>query len=122
MNFEYYYNTMPNGEQWRNNLIYTSLIDEKKKVFVQWYKNDSKYHQGQNQVVDPALMDAKWEREMHFLHNMAYHNPDMVPKILDVNVPERMIYLSIDGPICGNVAWMLIAVLMRYYRTGKLRC
>jgi len=98
MNFEYYYNIMPGGEKWRNNLIYTSLIDKEKTVFCQWYNNDTEYHKGQNQVVDPELMDAKWEREMHFLHNMAYHNPLMVPQILDVNVPERKIYLAIDGP------------------------
>jgi hypothetical protein len=42
-------------------------------------------------------MDEKWHREMHFLSNMAWHNPDMVPKILEVNVPERKIYLEIDG-------------------------
>jgi hypothetical protein len=98
MDFEYYYNTMPDGEKWRNNLIYTSLINKDKTTFCQWYNNDTEYHQGQNQVVDPALMDAKWEREMHFLHNMAYHNPNMVPDIIDVNVPERKICLRIDGP------------------------
>jgi len=96
--FNYYYNQVPGEEPWRNNLIYTSLISDDKKTFVQWYKNDSEYHKGQNQVVDPTLMKAKWEREMHFLHNMAHHNPGMVPEILDVNVPERKIYLKIDGP------------------------
>jgi len=98
MEFKYYYNQVPGQEPWRNNLIYTSLISEDKKTFVQHYINDSEYHKGQNQVVDSALMNAKWDREMHFLHNMAYHNPNMVPKILDVDVPGRKIYLSIDGP------------------------
>lgn len=88
---------MPGQEPWRNNLIYTSLISEDKKVFVKWYHNDTEYHKGQNQVVDPKLMDAKWDRELHFLSNMSYHNPDMVPKILDVNVSERKIYLEIEG-------------------------
>jgi hypothetical protein len=98
MEFKYYYNQVPGQDPWRNNLIYTSLISEDKKTFVQHYINDSEYHKGQNQVVDSALMNAKWDREMHFLHNMAYHNPNMVPKILDVDVPGRKIYLSIDGP------------------------
>jgi len=88
---------MPNGEQCRNNLIYTSLISDDKKTFVQWYHNDSEYHKGMNEVVDPKLMDAKWKRELHFLHNMQYHYPDMVPKILEVNVPKRKIHLEIDG-------------------------
>jgi len=43
-------------------------------------------------------MDEKWRREMHYLSNMAWHNPDMVPKIVEINVPERKIYLEIDGP------------------------
>jgi hypothetical protein len=98
MQFNYYYNNVPGSGLCRNNLIYTSLISEDKKTFCQWYHNDEVYHKGQNEVVDPELMDAKWHREMHFLHNMAYHNPDMVPEILDVNVPERKIYLRIDGP------------------------
>jgi hypothetical protein len=97
MDYEYYYNNVPGVGLTRNNLIYTSLISKDKKTFVQWYHNDTEYHKGQNEVVDPKLMDAKWHREMHFLHNMAYHNPDMVPEILDVDVPNRKIYLKIDG-------------------------
>lgn len=97
MDYEYYYNNVPNIGQTRNNLIYTSLISRDKKTFVMWYHNDSEYHKGQNEVVDPKKMDEKWGREMHFLHNMAYHNSDMVPEILEVNVPERKIYLRIDG-------------------------
>jgi hypothetical protein len=72
-------------------------MSEDKKTFVQWYYNDTEYHKGQNEVVDPKLMDEKWHREMHFLHNMEYHNPDMVPKIVKVDVPSRKIYLEVDG-------------------------
>lgn len=97
MDYEYYYNNVPGVGQTRNNLIYTSLISHDKKTFVKWYHNDSEYHKGQNEVVDCKKMDEKWHREMHFLHNMAHHNPSMVPEILEVNVPERKIYLSIDG-------------------------
>lgn len=97
MNYNYYYNNVPGEEPSRNNLIYTSLMSEDKKTFVQWYYNDTEYHKGQNEVVDPKLMDEKWHREMHFLHNMQYHNPDMVPEIVDVDVPNRKIYLRVDG-------------------------
>ncbi len=62
MKYEYYYNNVPGKGKCRNNLIYTSLISQDKKTFVQWYYNDGKYHQGQNQVVDPKLMEEKWER------------------------------------------------------------
>jgi hypothetical protein len=98
MKYEYYYNRKQGEEPWRNNLIYTSLISEDQQTFVKWYHNDTDYHKGKNYVVDRKLMDEKWNRELHFLSNMAYHNPDMVPKILDVNIPERKIYLKIDGP------------------------
>jgi hypothetical protein len=43
-------------------------------------------------------MAEKFQRELHYLSNMAWRNPHMVPKIIEVNVPERKIYLSIDGP------------------------
>jgi hypothetical protein len=49
-------------------------------------------------------MDEKWHREMHFLHNMSHHNPLLVPEILEVNVPERKIYLRIDGQDFWNRA------------------
>ena len=98
MKFNYYYNNVPGEGLSRSNLVYTSLIREDSKVFVKWYHNDTEYHHGKNQVVDPALMKEKWEREMHFLHNMQYYSPDMVPDILEVSVPEKKIYLSIDGP------------------------
>ena len=96
MNYSYYYNNVPGDGLCRNNLIYTSLISNDKKTFVQWYHNDSEYHKGMN-TVDPELMDVKWKREIHFLHNMQCHFPDMVPAILDINIPERKIYLAIDG-------------------------
>ncbi len=98
MNYEYYYNNVPGHGLCRNNLIYTSLMSTDKKVFVQWYHNDSDYHKGQNQVVDPALMKDKFQRELHFLSNMAWHNPELVPKILEVNIPEQKIYLEVDDP------------------------
>lgn len=97
MIYDYYYNNIPGVGLTRNNLIYTSLISQDKKTFVQWYTTDSDYHKGQNEVVDPKLMNEKFHRELHFLSNMAWHNPDMVPKILEVNIPEQKIYLEIDG-------------------------
>jgi len=96
MTYNYYYNDVPGIGLCRNNLIYTSLMSEDKKTFVQWYYNDTEYHKGQNEVIDPKLMDEKWRREMHFLHNMEHHNPSMVPKIVKVDVPSRKIYLEVD--------------------------
>ena len=104
MKYGYYYNHVPGEEPSRNNLIYTSLISGDQKTFVQWYHNDTEYHKGQNEIVDPKLMDEKFHRELHFLHNMAYHNPTMVPEILEVNIPERKIYLKIDGLDFWNCA------------------
>jgi hypothetical protein len=79
-------------------------MSEDKKTFVQWYFNDTEYHNGQNEVVDPELMREKFHRELHFLHNMQHHNPTMVPKILEVNIPERKIYLEVDGADFWNRA------------------
>lgn len=97
MNYHYYYNQVPGEQPWRNNLIYTSLISDDKKTFVQWYVNDTEYHQGQNQVVDPALMKEKWARELCYLNHMRTHAPDMIPAIKDIDLLEKKIYLEIDG-------------------------
>jgi hypothetical protein len=78
--YDYYYNNVPGNGLCRNNLIYTSLISKDKKTFVQWYYNDTEYHQGKNQVVDPALMEEKWAREVKYLNLMASHYPDLVQK------------------------------------------
>lgn len=95
--FEYYYNDVPGKGLCRNNLIYTSLISKDRKTFCQWYHNDTEYHQGQNQVVDPKLMEEKWERETVFLIEMAWKYPDLVPKILEIDRTQKKIYLEIDG-------------------------
>jgi hypothetical protein len=97
MTYEYYYNRVPGNEPWRNNLIYTSLISTDKTVFVQWYHNDSDYHKGQNQVVDPKLMDMKWDREVKFLSLMHRCYPEFIPEILDIDINNRKIYLKING-------------------------
>ena len=75
MKYEYYYNNVPGETPSRNNLIYTSLISEDKKTFVQWYHNDTEYHKGQNEIVDPDLMKEKWNREVTYLKLMSsqYH-------------------------------------------------
>lgn len=97
MKFNYYYNTVPGEEPSRNNLIYTSLISEDKKTFVQWYYNDVVYHRNQNQVVNPKLMEEKWNREVLYLKKMENHYPDLIPKIIDIDYNNHKIYLEIDG-------------------------
>ena len=98
MKYEYYYNNVPGEAPTRNNLIYTSLISKDKKTFVQWYHNDTDYHQGKNQVVDPAKMQEKWLREVNYLTQMRNAYPELVPTILNIKLEERKLYLEIDGP------------------------
>ena len=97
MDFEYYYNDVPGQGLCRNNLIYTSLISTDKKTFVQHYVNDTDYHKGKNQVVDLDKMAEKWGRELCYLNYMSEHATEFVPKILDINLIEKKIYLEIDG-------------------------
>ena len=96
--FEYYYNNVPGHGPCRNNLIYTSLINSNKTVFVQWYHNDTEYHKGQNQVVDPAKMEEKWLREVNYLTQMRNAFPNLVPKIIKIDFESKKIYLEIEGP------------------------
>jgi hypothetical protein len=91
-NYEYYYN----NDNTRNNLVYTSLISKDKQVFCQWYHNDGIYHGGKNEVVDPELMDEKFEREIKFLQVMRDEYPQHVPSY-SLDYEYRKIYLEIDG-------------------------
>jgi len=95
--FDYYFNQKKGESPWRNNLIYTSLISKDKKVFCQWYYNDGVYHAGQNQVVDPDLMEEKWQREVKYILLMTKNFPNMVPKILDIDYKLKKLFLEIDG-------------------------
>lgn len=97
MDHEYYYNIVPGEEPSRNNLIYTSYISKDKKTFVQHYYNDKEYHKDQNQIVDPSLMQDKWDREIRYLTLMSDKYPDLVPKIKDIDLINKKIYLEIDG-------------------------
>lgn len=96
--YSYYYNNVPGSGLCRNNLIYTSLMNEDKSIFVQHYTTDSDYHKGQNQVVDPMLMDDKFRREVKYLRMMEKIFPDLVPEILEIDLTERKIYLKVEGP------------------------
>jgi hypothetical protein len=94
---KYYYNNVPGKGLCRNNLIYTSLIDEDQRVFCQWYYNDSEYHQGKNQVVDSNLMEEKWQRELKYITLMNDFYPEHIPKLLDINHSDKKLFLEIQG-------------------------
>lgn len=94
---KYYYNNVPGKGLCRNNLIYTSLMNDEQTIFCQWYHNDSEYHQGKNEVIDPAKMDEKWRREVSFLKRMQEHYPQHVPEILDIDYTEKKIMLRVEG-------------------------
>ena len=96
-NFEYYYNDVPGKGLCRNNLIYTSLISKDRKTFCQWYHNDTDYHRGQNQIVDPNLMEEKWLREVNYITQMRNAFPHLVPNIINIDLEKRKLYLEIDG-------------------------
>jgi hypothetical protein len=98
MEYNYYWNNVPGAGLCRNNLIYTSLISKDEKTFCQWYYNDEKYHGGQNQVVDPNLMQEKFDREVEYLLRMQQHYPQYIPEIIDIDIEKRKVYLKIQGP------------------------
>ena len=104
MKYQYYYNDVPGEGLSRNNLIYTSLMSDDNKTFVQWYHNDTEYHAGQNQVVDPALMQEKFDREVKYLTMMHKEFPQHVPIISNIDYDERKIYLQVDGKDFWNKA------------------
>ena len=106
MEYDYYWNDVPSIGLCRNNLIYTSLADKDLTTFVQWYYNDGEYHRGQNQVVDPALMEEKFKREVKYLSLMTKEFPNLVPEF-ELDVENKKIFLSIDGKDFWNRAGCL---------------
>ena len=100
---QYYYNNVPGKGLCRNNLIYTSLISDDQQQFCQRYYNDTDYHKGHNQVIDPNLMDEKFEREIKFLSIMLKEYPQHIPAYT-VDYEWRKIYLEIDGPDMWDLA------------------
>lgn len=106
-NFKYYYNDIPGKGLCRNNLIYTSLISEDEKTFVQWYYNDTEYHKGQHQVVDPSKMEEKWMREVNYITQMRNAYPDLIPKITKIDMENKKLHLEIDGSDFWNRAGCL---------------
>jgi len=103
MKFDYYWNDIPGVGKCRNNLIYTSLMSEDKKTFCQWFYDDGEYHKGQNEVVNPKLMDEKFHREFKYLSLMHIKYPNLVPDY-SVDTAERKIFLYVDGKDFWNRA------------------
>jgi hypothetical protein len=52
---------------------------------------------GMNEVVDPKLMESKWERELKYITLMNDFYPEHIPVILDINLSEKKIYFQIEG-------------------------
>ena len=95
--YNYYYNNVPGQGLCRNNLVYTSLINQNKTEFVQWFHNDTEYHRGQNEVMDPILMEQKWQREVDMLLMMHHNFPEHIPDILELDYDNKKIIYGIDG-------------------------
>ena len=97
MEYNYYYNYVPGKGMCRNNLIYTSLMSVDGLTFCQWYYNDDVYHKGQNEVLDPSLMQEKFDREVEYLLRMEKHYPQHIPVIKNIDLENRKIYLEISN-------------------------
>jgi len=97
MQFDYYYNNVPGIGQVRNNLVYTSLISRDKKIFVQWFTNDTEYHRGKNEIIDPELMEEKWLRELKHSELMRTRFKEDLLEVDDIDHREKKIFLKIQG-------------------------
>ena len=95
--FKYYYNNVQGKGLCRNNLIYTSLINEDATEFCMWFHNDSEYHKGHNEVVDPALMEMKYHREKDFLLWLDIDHKQLIPRTTRFDPDDQKIYFEIQG-------------------------
>ncbi len=95
--FKYYYNNVPGIGLCRNNLIYTSLINDDKSEFCMLFKHNSDYHKGHEQVVDQSLMESKYDRERDFLLSLDVDHKDIIPEITRTDSENQAIYFKIQG-------------------------
>ena len=95
--FKYYWNNVPGKGLCRNNLIYTSLINHSKSEFCMWFKHNSEYHKGHEQVVDQDLMESKYAREKDFLLSLDVDHKDLIPEITRIDPDNQAIYFKIQG-------------------------
>lgn len=100
----YYWNDVPGIGHCRNNLIYTSLINNNETIFCQWFYNDENYHKGHNEVVDPALMQNKMDREIRGLNYLKQSKYSSIIPNFNIDNTNKKIYLQIEGKDFWNRA------------------
>jgi hypothetical protein len=62
-----------------------------------WFHNDSEYHKGHNEVVDPKLMEMKYIREKDFLLTLDVDYKNLIPRLTKIDSDEQKIYFEIQG-------------------------
>ena len=62
-----------------------------------WFKHDSEYHKGHEQVVDQSLMESKYAREKDFLLSLDVDHKDLIPEITRIDPDHQAIYFKIQG-------------------------
>ena len=62
-----------------------------------WFKHDSEYHKGHEQVVDQSLMESKYAREKDFLLSLDVDHKDIIPEITRIDPDHQAIYFKIQG-------------------------
>ena len=62
-----------------------------------WFKHDSEYHKGHEQVVDQSLMESKYAREKDFLLSLDVDHKDLIPEITRIDPEHQAIYFKIQG-------------------------
>lgn len=88
---KYYYNTVPGIGKCRNNLVYTSFVDNNQ--FVCNYTVDQKYHN--NECLDKLQLDEKYSRDKKFTMLFAKYFPQHLPKIIDCN-DNKIVFEYVD--------------------------
>jgi len=87
----YYYNTVPGIGKCRNNLVYTSIIDNNK--FICHYTVDQLYHNDNCLPID--ILNEKYQRDAKFTKQFAEKFPQHVPTIIDID-NNKIIYEYAD--------------------------
>ena len=92
-NWKYYYK-MTRGNTWdTTNLLYTPIVNPGETIMCMQYDENSPYQK--NKRLTKEVVDFFFEREVKFLTKFQGYN--WAPKLLDVNVDTRSVFVEFDG-------------------------
>ena len=90
--WKYFYKITEEGTPWSTNVMYTPLVNPERNVLCMLWDENSDYQNDNPQTLTADLIEFFFEREVK--HLTLFQNKSWAPKILDINLQERKIFIE----------------------------